>query len=488
MHKFWKLEKAWVCAPNGSRARALFDLLNDAELIQYSDNSMLSFDDAQDICSGKYPWFLIYSYENELIGVTAILRQSNDFAELCLLLKKEWRGKGIGKDAIARLCAVACGTLHLKKLYARVLRQNINAQTFFERYGFTQTPSLPSHLIVPNEAPSIYYEYALSLQPLSLSIIIPVHNCAEWIEECLGSLDGIPCEIIVSDDNSDDGTLDIVTALAQKDDRIQILPLSGRNYAGRARNVALKVAKGEYIFFLDGDDRLCDKNVYRRMYMAALYSHADIICSSEVEFFDEIKSWRLLRGSQYKGMIDKDNRSMMFGSQLPVWMSWFRREYIERCSLKFAEGVQSYEDNLFSFTVAASAQSMTTVPGSLVSHRIRHDSLSHIDDIAVQTAFFEVAQQQLGYARAHGLLEQLPTVMHNCFFHSVFLNAVHVWHMLGNRHDWIIERAVSFFYNTFPNIRAHLEVLNASETQKSEFALAWDDTAQYLNCHRKENE
>lgn len=486
MHKFWKLEKAWACAPDESHAPALLNLLSDAELMQYSDNGAFSLADAQDICSGRYPWFLIYSPENAIIGAAALLRPNGESAEICLLLKKEWRGKDIGREVLARLCAVAYGTMHLKRLYARVLKDNQNAQRFFEKCGFEPIDSLPLHLKVPDEAPSVYYDCTLSLPSLSLSVIIPVHNCARWIEECIGSLEGIPCEIIVCDDNSDDRTLDIVIALAEKDKRIRLLPLDGRNYAGGARNAALKEARGEYIFFLDGDDRLCDRNVCRRMFMAALFSRADMICSSEVEFFDEEKSWRLLRGSQYKGMIGQEKRAMMFCCQLPVWMCWFRRDYIERCALRFAEGVQSYEDNLFSFVAAASAQSMTTVPGPLVSHRIRRDSLSHISDANVQTAFFEVARQQLAYAKANGLCERLPEVMRDCFFHSVFLTAVHVWHMLGEEHDWIIGQAVTFLRKAFPDMREHIAVLKASDAQKAEFALAWDNTTQYLLSYRKE--
>ena len=82
MHKFWKLEKAWACAPDESHIPALLNLLSDAEIIQYSDNGTFSRADAQDICSGQYPWFLIYSPENEIIGVVAMLRSNGESAEI----------------------------------------------------------------------------------------------------------------------------------------------------------------------------------------------------------------------------------------------------------------------------------------------------------------------------------------------------------------------------------------------------------------------
>jgi len=222
------------------------------------------------------------------------------------------------------------------------------------------------------------------------------------------------------------------------------------------------------------------------MFMAAIFSRADMICSSEVEFFDSQKSWRHLRGSQYKGIIGTNERPMMFSSQLPVWMSWYRRDFIEQNNLKFAEGVKSYEDNLFSFCAASCAGSMTTVPGPLISHRVHENSLSHINDTEIQTAFFEVTRQQYSYALSHGLCEALPDVMRSCFFHSVFLTAQHVWHMLGDNDDWIISDAAEFLRRAFPDMPDHLDRISASDEQKAQFALAWADVSAYLQKYRKE--
>ncbi|MCF0113000.1 MAG: hypothetical protein HUJ60_03390, partial [Bacilli bacterium] len=93
---------------------------------------------------------------------------------------------------------------------------------------------------------------------------------------------------------------------------------------------------------------------------------------------------------------------------------------------------------------------------------------------------------QLEYAATHGLLERYPAIMRNCFFHLVFLNATHVWRLLGRKHGWIIKRAVDFLRNVFPDLREQREMLNASETEKNDFAMAWDDVAKYLAYHRKE--
>ncbi len=89
-----------------------------------------------------------------------------------------------------------------------------------------------------------------------VSVIIPVYNRENVIEECVNSVFAQSYqnfEIVIVDDGSLDGTYKICEQLAEKDARIKL-------YAGEhggvsaARNLALEKASGEYIFFLDSDD------------------------------------------------------------------------------------------------------------------------------------------------------------------------------------------------------------------------------------------
>lgn len=98
-------------------------------------------------------------------------------------------------------------------------------------------------------------------KPQSLvSVLIPARNEAENIGRCLRSLskqDYPNMEILVLDDNSEDGTGQVVKNLAKKDPRIKLLkgkPLKkgwlGKNYACHQLS---KAAKGEYFVFTDAD-------------------------------------------------------------------------------------------------------------------------------------------------------------------------------------------------------------------------------------------
>lgn len=92
-----------------------------------------------------------------------------------------------------------------------------------------------------------------------VSILIPAYNAAPWIAETLGSAlaqTHSRCEIIVVDDGSRDDTLAIARALAARHaERIRVETQTNAG-ASAARNHALRLARGDFIQYLDADDLL----------------------------------------------------------------------------------------------------------------------------------------------------------------------------------------------------------------------------------------
>ncbi|MCH2039775.1 MAG: glycosyltransferase family 2 protein [Saccharospirillaceae bacterium] len=92
--------------------------------------------------------------------------------------------------------------------------------------------------------------------PLSVSVIIPTHNCLQYLPKAIESIliQGVEnIEILVIDDNSDDGTFEWLLEQQSAIAQLRAYRLSGVGSA-RARNFALKRAQGEFIAFLDADD------------------------------------------------------------------------------------------------------------------------------------------------------------------------------------------------------------------------------------------
>jgi glycosyltransferase involved in cell wall biosynthesis len=92
-----------------------------------------------------------------------------------------------------------------------------------------------------------------------LTVLIAAWNAAATIERALGSvLDerAVPLECVVVDDGSTDGTAEVVAAVAARDPRIVLIRMPANEGVSAARDRGLEVVRGEWLTFLDADDRL----------------------------------------------------------------------------------------------------------------------------------------------------------------------------------------------------------------------------------------
>lgn len=91
-----------------------------------------------------------------------------------------------------------------------------------------------------------------------VSIIMPVHNAERYLEEAIRSVmtqTYSHWELIVVDDASTDRSVEIATALSLEDTRIKVYSNpTPTGYPATPRNMAVELAKGRYIAFLDSDD------------------------------------------------------------------------------------------------------------------------------------------------------------------------------------------------------------------------------------------
>jgi len=92
-----------------------------------------------------------------------------------------------------------------------------------------------------------------------ISIIVPVWNVQGYLTECLDSLLGgasADVEVVAVDDASPDHSGELLDDLARADSRLTVVHLSANAGPGLARNAGLDRATGEYVWFVDGDERI----------------------------------------------------------------------------------------------------------------------------------------------------------------------------------------------------------------------------------------
>ena len=89
-----------------------------------------------------------------------------------------------------------------------------------------------------------------------ISIIVPIYNIEEYLEKCISSIikqTYTNLQIILVDDGSPDGSPLICDEYAKKDRRVKVIHKKNGGLVS-ARKAGLKIAQGEYICFVDGDD------------------------------------------------------------------------------------------------------------------------------------------------------------------------------------------------------------------------------------------
>ena len=119
-----------------------------------------------------------------------------------------------------------------------------------------------------------------------VSVIIPVYNTEKYLKECLDSVINqtlADIEIICVDDGSTDNSLAILKQHAEKDSRIKIFCQKNQG-SGPARNLGIKCSIGEFIAFMDADDKYPDLRTLEIMYSKAKENNV-LICGGGFSYF-----------------------------------------------------------------------------------------------------------------------------------------------------------------------------------------------------------
>lgn len=211
-----------------------------------------------------------------------------------------------------------------------------------------------------------------------ISIIIPAYNVEEFIEECFQSILSQTIkdfEVIIVDDGSSDGTLEIVKSYCANDPRFQYLSQENSGQSA-ARNKGLDVARGEYVVFVDSDDWLTDEHCLEKLLNAIETTGADFVQAS-MEFTDLKDSHKYLihNSSPIEGdQILEDMLSVNNLSTSPC-AKIYSTDFFNQNNLRFIEG-QVNEDTAFSICMAAQARRVAFIEDVVYTIRERPESTS----------------------------------------------------------------------------------------------------------------
>lgn len=199
-----------------------------------------------------------------------------------------------------------------------------------------------------------------------ISIIVPVYNGQEYLENGIRSIQAQTYpqkEIIIVDDGSTDHTGDVCRKLAQKYDNIQVVSLHDEGVSA-ARNAGIGIASGEYLMFVDADDRL-HPQMLQSLYDTLKGTSSDI---SGCGFFSWTKEAELEKQIQltYKNgtklrIFQRDEflEEIAEGRDTRCWAKLYKRSIIEKH--RFRKGLSIGEDMLFLLDILPDVSKVVSV-------------------------------------------------------------------------------------------------------------------------------
>ncbi len=216
-----------------------------------------------------------------------------------------------------------------------------------------------------------------------ISIIVPVYNVREYLDECMSSLvnQTYPyIEIIIVDDGSTDGSDDIYNRYAAMDDRIKVIRQKNMGVV-KARKNAIAYATGEYVGFVDSDDYI-ELDYYEKMInVAAGFDLVTAGCYIDCE-----KSY----GAISKGVYKTEEEMLYIFSNMIYYENTLDRGLtgymcdklfktdIAKCVFEEVNhNIFLYEDSEFLFRYVLKSKSVMITDICGYYYRMRNDSVTH---------------------------------------------------------------------------------------------------------------
>lgn len=218
---------------------------------------------------------------------------------------------------------------------------------------------------------------------MKVSVIIPVYNAEQYLNQCLDSLllqTLSDIEFIVINDGSSDRSEAIIQSYQDK--RIQYYRHENHGIS-YTRNFGISKATGEYIAFLDSDDYVSN-NCYEIMYQEAKQQDVDIVVCNYININQNKEAQERLPYFSKTSM--KHHPEFIFAINSSPWNKLYRRSLIEAHQIVFPLNLK-YEDVVFVATALYYANSIAKVEEALVYYRIHLGSETTVMQANVQDIF-----------------------------------------------------------------------------------------------------
>lgn len=210
------------------------------------------------------------------------------------------------------------------------------------------------------------------MKPKRLSIIVPVYNVEPYIAKCLRSIysQDVPFDtydVVIVNDGTKDNSMSIVSKYMHQYSNITIINQENKGLS-EARNAGLKIADGQYIWFIDSDDWI-EKDVLKKLYQLIDKYEADVYATPLNRVKDDINIGNdfsiadniLIKGKNYLF------ENLPYGAS-PRFI--LKRDFLLVNNLKFRPNLL-HEDGEFGPKMLYLANDIYIMSNSIYNYRLR---------------------------------------------------------------------------------------------------------------------
>ena len=208
-----------------------------------------------------------------------------------------------------------------------------------------------------------------------ISIVIPIFNTKEYLNECLDSVLNQSLknlEIICINDKTPDNSMELIKEYSKKDNRIKIIENEKNLGVSLSRNKGIDICKGEYVYFLDSDDKL-EYDSLTKLYNFSKKYDFDFVTTNVIRF-NEKKKWTSILhwiAIENEVLINVDileHPKLIFDTLSTN--KFFKSSFLKEKNFKF-EPDRIYEDILFSIQAYCSDAKIGICPKIYYHWRVR---------------------------------------------------------------------------------------------------------------------
>jgi CDP-glycerol glycerophosphotransferase len=265
----------------------------------------------------------------------------------------------------------------------------------------------------------------MSANPVSMSVIVPVHGVQGYLRQCLDSILDPGCEhleVIAVNDASPDGCGKILDEYAERDPRVRVFHLEKNVGLGEARNFGLGKATGDYVWFFDSDDYATEGSV-QAIHDRLAETRPDVLIFDYARGYWHGKVQRsvinhLFREPPAPDVFTLAERPSVLQLMMTAWNKAIRREYLLDLGLRFSSGF--YEDLNVTYPILMAADKLSLLDRNCYVYRQRRRGA------ITRTAgkkHFDAFQQ---YERVFTFMDAHPATAE---YRPVMFDRV-IWHLL----------------------------------------------------------